>query len=152
LWRAQSLGFLAQALARSGRGEEAEAAVLEALDLVQETGEGGAAADLHRVHGDVLLTRAIPDGPRRGAARAGLGIPASVATDIEECLARALSIARAQQARSWELRAASSLARLYRCQNRAADAVRVITPLVEWFTEGHDTADVKAARALVIGV
>jgi DNA-binding winged helix-turn-helix (wHTH) protein/predicted ATPase len=152
LWRAQSLGFLAQALTRSGRGEEAEAAVLEALDLVQETGEDGAAADLHRVHGDVLLTRAIPDGPRRGSASAGLGIPASVATDIEECLTRALSIARAQQARSWELRAASSLARLYRCQNRAADAMQVITPLVEWFTEGHDTADVKAARALVIGV
>ncbi|HZM96821.1 MAG TPA: AAA family ATPase [Vicinamibacterales bacterium] len=148
LWRAQSLGLLAEALAKSGQHEEAAAAVLEALDLLEETGEEGAAADLHRIHGDVLLARAWEDTKRSSGECTRL--PPRVAAEIEECLTRAISIARAQQARSWELRAASSLARLYLTQEKAADAVCLITPLVQWFTEGHDTADVAAARALVM--
>ena len=105
-------------------------------------------ADLHRIHGDVLLARAFARTTRSPGE--GTRIPSRAAAEIEERLTRAISIARAQQARSWELRAASSLARLYQCQDKAADAVRLITPLVQWFTEGHETADVMAARAFVI--
>jgi DNA-binding winged helix-turn-helix (wHTH) protein/predicted ATPase len=149
LWRAQSLGFLAQALTRSGRFEEAGAAVREALDLVRETGEDGSAAELHRIHGELLLARAAADAERLVSDQRPR-IPSRAAAEIERALTSALSIAREQRARAWELRAASSLARLYQHQDRAAAATRLITPLVEWFTEGHDTADVKEARAIVI--
>ena len=149
LWRAQSLGLLAQALTKAGQFDDASAAVLEALDLVLATGEDGSAADLHRIHGDLLLARAAA---LKRSPGAGPRIPERVATDVEACLTRALSLARTQHAKSWELRAALSLARLYQWQHRAADAVTLISPLVEWFTEGRDTADVKAARAFVVSV
>ena len=99
LWRAQALGFLAQALTVSGHHDQALQAVVEALECIRETREEGGAADLHRIRGDVLLARSIAH------------VPAAL-TDAEECLTRALTVARAQQARSWELRAATSLARL----------------------------------------
>ena len=137
LWRAQALGFLAQALTASGHHDQALQAVVEALECIRETREDGGAADLHRIRGDVLLARSIAH------------VPAAL-TDAEECLTRALTIARAQQARSWELRAATSLARLYLRQEKATKARRLMTPVVEWFTEGHETADVKAARAILI--
>jgi tetratricopeptide (TPR) repeat protein len=136
LWRAQSLGYLAQALTTSGQHGQALEAVVQALHLIGERGEEGCSADLHRIHGDVLL------------ARAPVHVPA-VATEAEACLTRALTIARAQEARSWELRAATSLARLYLQQAKVTKARRLITPVVEWFTEGHETADVKAALAIL---
>jgi predicted ATPase len=119
------------------------------LDLVLETGEAGSAADLHRIHGDVLLARAAAVKRSPGP---GPRIAAAAATDVEACLTRALSLARTQHAKSWELRAALSLARLYQWQHRAADALRLVSPLLEWFTEGRDTADVQAARAFVVSV
>jgi DNA-binding winged helix-turn-helix (wHTH) protein/predicted ATPase len=136
LWRAQSLGFLAKALTTSGRHDEALAAVVEAVTLARETGEDGAAADLHRVHGDILLARSDAPAP-------------AVLLEAEECLTRALTVARAQRAKSWELRAATSVARLYLRQGKVTKARRLIAPVVEWFSEGHGTADVKAARAIL---
>jgi predicted ATPase len=67
----------------------------------------------------------------------------------EKSLTRALTIARAQQARSWELRAATSLARLYCQQGKPVEAVRLVKPVFDWFTEGHDTADIKTASAVL---
>jgi predicted ATPase len=136
LWRAQSLGLLAQALTTSGHHDRALEAVVDALNLVRETGEDGAVGDLHRIHGDILLSRSAAN------VRA-------VSIEAEECLTRALTIARAQQAKSLELRAATSLARLYLQQEKVTKARRLITPVVEWFTEGYETADVKAARAIL---
>ena len=136
LWRAQSLGFLAKALTTSGQHDRALEAVVEALALARETGEQAAAAELHRIHGDVLL------------ACSDAHLPA-VVFEAEECLTRALTVARAQRAKSWELRAATSVARLYLRQGKVAKARRLIAPVVEWFSEGHDTADVKAARAIL---
>ena len=62
---------------------------------------------------------------------------------------RALTIARAQQARSFELRTATSLARLYCQQGKAAAAARLVEPVLDGFTEGHDTADLRAARTVL---
>jgi DNA-binding winged helix-turn-helix (wHTH) protein/predicted ATPase len=138
IWRAQSLGYLAQALAKSGRFDEGLAAVSEALTLIRETGEDGSAADLHRVQGELLLGRA-----------SGERLPAGVATHVEECLTRALTISRAQEARSWELKALTSLARFYSHQGEKAVAMRLVKPALEWFTEGLDTADLRAARAIL---
>ena len=73
----------------------------------------------------------------------------AILIEAEECLTSAMTVARAQQARSWELRGATSLARLYLQQEKATKARRLMTPIIEWFTEGRDTADVKAARAIL---
>jgi DNA-binding winged helix-turn-helix (wHTH) protein/predicted ATPase len=136
LWRAQSLGLLAQALATAGRHDEAMDAAIDALNLVRQTGEEGSVADLLRIEGDLLLARAVTEGPR-------------VVMQAEKSLTRALAIARAQQARAWELRAATSLARLHCQQGRSAEAVRAVRSVLNWFTEGHDTADLHAARAVL---
>ena len=67
----------------------------------------------------------------------------------EACFRRAIEIARAQQAKSWELRAATSLARLLRDQSRQAEARDLLAPVYGWFTEGFDTLDLKEANALL---
>ena len=67
----------------------------------------------------------------------------------EELYRKALSIAREQEAKLWELRAAASLARLRRDQGRHAEARDILTPVYGWFTEGFDTADLKEAKALL---
>ena len=64
-------------------------------------------------------------------------------------MAVGLDIARQQQAKSWELRAATSLARLWRSQDRPAEARNLLTPVYEWFTEGFDTRDLREAKALL---
>ena len=154
LWRAQSVGLLAQALTRAGRHEDAMGAIAEALDLIRETGEDGSAADLHRTQGDLLLALAAEVGsPRGGAsARSAPSLVASrIETQAEECLTRARTVARAQQAKAWELRAVTSLARLYIRQGRETDAAQVVAPVLEWFSEGHDTADLHAARVMASG-
>jgi DNA-binding winged helix-turn-helix (wHTH) protein/predicted ATPase len=147
LWRARSLGFLARALARCSRYDEGLKAIVAAVTLVQETGEEGSVAELHRIHGDLLLARAHADGPRSPGQR--VRIASRVAAPVEESLMRALTIARAQQARSFELRTATSLARLYCQQGKTAAAARLVEPVLDGFTEGHDTADLRAARTVL---
>ena len=85
-----------------------------------------------RLQGALLLQQAIPD-----------------AAQAEACFQQALAIARRQQAKSWELRAAMSLARLWQCQGKRDDARALLAPLYGWFTEGFDTADLQEAKALL---
>jgi predicted ATPase len=87
-------------------------------------------AELHRMHSKVL-------------ARAGY------VAQAEEALSRALTVARSQQARIWELRAATSLARLWIEQGKRQEARDLLEPVWSWFTEGFDTADLQAARLLL---
>jgi predicted ATPase len=150
LWRAQSVGFLAQALMRAGRHEDAVGAIAEALELIRETGEDGSAADLHRIQGDLLLAvGAALVTPGGQTPLASSPVAERLETQAEECFNRAVTVARAQQARSWELRAVTSLARLYRHQGKHTDVRPLVAPVLDWFSEGHDTADVRAARAIV---
>ena len=130
LWRAQSLGLLAQMLARADRHDEALDTAVDALNLVQKTGEKGTLPELLRIEGDLLFARASRDG-------------SSTLMHAEKSLTRALTMARAQHARSWELQAATNLARLYWYQKRPAEAVPLVTSVVDWFTEGHDTSDLR---------
>jgi len=94
---------------------------------------GGAAleAELWRLGGEALL--------------AGAGTASEAETAIEQ----GIDVARRQNAKSWELRAAMSLARLRRQQGRQQEAVALLAPIYAWFTEGFDTADLKAARTLL---
>ena len=113
-------------------GQIAKAATLldTALQLVERTGERWCAAELNRHKGQVLL--------QQGQSEAA-----------ENLYRKALSIAQGQEAKLWELRAAASLARLWRDQGRRAEVLDLLTPIYAWFTEGFDTPDLKEAKALL---
>ena len=124
------LGSLALAHARAGQAEAALDLLSEALAAVEDMDERVFEAELHRIIGDALLSM-----ERRGEA------------EVE--FTRALAIARQQQARSWELRAATSLARLWRSQGKVQQARELLAPVYGWFTEGFDTRDLKEAKVLL---
>jgi predicted ATPase len=124
------IALLARACEIAGQIEEASTLLDEALQIVERTGERWFAAELNRHKGQLLL--------RQGHSEAA-----------EELYRRALSIAREQEAKLWELRAAVSLARLRRDQNRRAEARDLLVPVYGWFTEGFDTPDLKEAKALL---
>jgi predicted ATPase len=85
----------------------------------------------------------------RIAGETALKSPESDATKAEAYFGRALAVARAQQAKSWELRAATSMARLWRDQGKREEARDLLAPVYGWFTEGFDTLDLKEAKALL---
>jgi predicted ATPase len=99
-----------------------------------------------------VLQRLLQGSPRRGVAHLGqlrLAERTRDQADAEECFRCALAVSRDQAARSLELRAATSLARLWAEQGRRAEARDLLAPVYGWFTEGFDTADLKDARALL---
>jgi class 3 adenylate cyclase/tetratricopeptide (TPR) repeat protein len=122
--------LLAQALMRQGRQDDALATLSEAFERIEATGERGWESELHRVKGLVLLAQ---------------GLPAEGQASLEQ----AVQIARQQQAKSLELRAATSLGLLWGEQSRRAEAVNLLAPVYSWFTEGLDTADLKQAKTLL---
>jgi predicted ATPase len=126
------LTLLADARRASGQLEEAMTLLREALDRSEATGERWFEAELHRIKGDVLLRAPEVD-------------PA----EAEACLRKAIEVAQRQGARLWELRAATSLARLWADQGKRAQAHDLLAPVYSWFTEGFDTADLKDAKALL---
>jgi predicted ATPase len=126
------LGLLAEASCDAGHAEEGLRAVVEALDHVGRTGIVYYEPELHRLHGELWLCCDPADAPK-----------------AEACFYRALEIARSQQAKSWELRAATSLARLWGGQGRRAEARDLPAPVYDWFTEGFDTADLRRAKTLI---
>jgi hypothetical protein len=121
---------LAEALTRQSNHEAALATVREALEEQERTGQRRWEPELHRVE---------------GAAQQGL----NRIEEAQSALEAALRIARCQQAKSYELRAATSLARLWGEQGRRAEARELPAPVYSWFTEGSDTADLKEAKALL---
>ena len=133
LWRAHHLGLLAEALAKSGKIEEGLSVLAEALTTVQETGECYYEAELYRIKGELIM---MQDSLSR-------------TDDAESCFIQAGAIARRQQAKSWELRAATSLARLHARQGRQSEARQALADVFAWFSEGFDTVDMKEARALL---
>jgi len=125
------LGGLAKALAAIGNVEEGLITIDEALGRAEHNGEAWYMPELLRIKGEVLLQRK-PN-----------------AIDAEDHFLRSLAWARRQGALSWELRSATSLARLWRDQARTKEAHELLAPVYHRFTEGFDTVDVKAAKALV---
>jgi predicted ATPase len=120
-------------LGRAGQIADGLAAIEEAIVRSEATEERWVVAELLRVKGELFLLQGAP-----GAAAAAEGH-----------FRQALDWARRQGALSWELRAATSLARLLSDQGRSADAAARLRPVYERFTEGFDTADLKAAKALL---
>ncbi|HVN27008.1 MAG TPA: hypothetical protein VMT64_00905 [Candidatus Binataceae bacterium] len=126
------LSLIAQAQCSSGRFKEALAAIDEALAAIEQTGERAFEAEVHRAGGEVYL------------ATDSLKVERA-----EHSFRTAIDIARRQNAKSWELRATMSLARLMRDTNRRDEARVMLTDIYNWFTEGFDTADLKDAKALL---
>jgi len=125
-----SLAALAQGLGAAGQVAEGRAAIDEALERSDRNEERWCTAELLRIKGELLLLD-------------GAGAPA------EDCFQQALDWARRQEALSWELRAANSLARLWRQNGKTAAAHEMLAAVYDRFTEGFDTADLRAARALL---
>ena len=123
---------LARAHAASGQNDDAWQWIDRTLNAVEASGERWCEAEVHRTAGEIALNSSDPD-----AAKA------------QAHFERALKIARAQQARSWELRAATGLARLWRDQGRRTEARDLLAPIYGWFTEGFDTLDLREAKALL---
>jgi class 3 adenylate cyclase/predicted ATPase len=127
------IGLLADALRKSGRPEEAGAALDEAFEVAEQSEEPWWNAELHRVRGELFLAS-----------------PAKAAGDTaEQSFWRAIELARHQSAKSLELRGVTSLSRLLRSQGKCDEARRMLAEIYGWFTEGFDTADLKDARALL---
>ena len=126
------LSYLARAYAALGKFDDAWRCIGEAMTAVEITKERWWEADIHRIAGEIALKLPQPD-----AAKA------------EAYFERALAVARKQQAKSWELRAAMSMARLWRDQGKRQQGCDLLAPVYGWFTEGFDTLDLKQARALL---
>jgi predicted ATPase len=126
---------LAEAHGKAGQAEAGLTLLAEALAQAQRKGESWRDAELHRLRGELLLH--AEGGVRHAALTA------------EECFQQALTIARRQQAKALELRAAMRLSQLWQQQGKRDAAREVLAEVYGWFTEGFDTADLQEARALL---
>jgi predicted ATPase len=125
------LALQADAQLASGKPEAALASVAAGLKAVEKMGGAPFEAELHRLRGEALL--------------AGAG----TVSEAETAMQQGIDVARRQNAKSWELRGATSVARLRRQQGRREEAIALLAPIYTWFTEGFDTADLKEARTLL---
>jgi predicted ATPase len=150
--------LLAEMYAREGRATAGLSALDEALTQAHKRGSRWYAAELHRLKGELQLRqeagRGVSGGPApelpmiNGSEGEGIG-QSRRPTEAEACFRHALDIARRQQAKSLELRAAMSLSRLWQQQGRSTDAYQLLAPIYGWFSEGFDTADLQEAEALL---
>jgi predicted ATPase len=132
LSRPLCLVLLAEAAGHAGQVGEGLRLLAEALTALEESRRGDLLAEVYRLQGELLLRYAVPE-----------------AAQAEACFHQALTVARRQQAKSWELRAAMSLSRLWQCQGKRAEAYELLAPIYGWFTEGFDTADLQEAKDLL---
>jgi predicted ATPase len=141
--RSGFFGWLAEAYLKDGQVEEGLAIVAEALAFVDRTKERFYEAELYRIYGELTL-------------RAGEKSKVAPSPDLpvahsspEECFLKAIEIAKRQQAKSLELRAVMSLARLWQSQGKTAEAQQMLADIYGWFTEGFDTKDLQEAKVLL---
>jgi predicted ATPase len=115
-----------------GQPEAGLTTLAEALALVEKTGERWYEPEMYRLKGALLLQQSLDN-----------------QVEAENCFHHAISIARSQQAKSFELRTATSLARLWHQRGKRQEAYDLLAPVYNWFTEGFDTADLQDAKALL---
>ena len=132
LFAPMQLSYLAAAYAKLGQFDDAWRLIGEAMTAIETTKERSCEAEVNRTAGEIALVS-----PKPNVAQA------------EAYFDRGLTVARQQHAKSWELRAAMSLARLWRDQGKPQQARELLAPIYGWFTEGFDTLDLKEAKALL---
>jgi predicted ATPase len=126
------LAWLADTCGQAGEVEEGLLALTEALTVIETTGERVSEAELHRLKGELLLQQSSDN-----------------TAEAETCFQKAITIAQSQSAKSWELRAATSLAKLWQSQGKREQARQLLGDVYNWFTEGFDTPDLIDAKALL---
>jgi predicted ATPase len=131
-YRQKSSNILAEACGQADQQDDGLRLLAEALAVADNTAERWYEAELYRLKGELLLQCSVAQ-------------PA----EAEACFQQALAVARRQQAKSLELRAAMSLARLWQQQGKDAEARELLGSIYGWFTEGFDTADLQEAKALL---
>jgi len=119
------------------QAEEGLSVVAEALITVNKTGEREYKAELYRLKGELTLESKVQ------------GSESKVEEEAEECFHKAIEVARRQEAKSWELRAATSLARLWQQQGKKDEAQQLLAEIYGWFTEGFETKDLQEAKRLI---
>ena len=132
LYEPWHLWYLAMAYAELGQPDDARHCIDDAIDKVERSKEKWCEAEVYRIAGEVTLKSPAPDTKK-----------------AEKYFDRALAVARQQQSKYWELRAAMSMARLWRDQGKVQQARELLAPVYGWFTEGFDTRDLKEAKALL---
>ena len=132
IWKPLHLTYLAKAYAELGQLDDARSCIAKARTAVETTKECWFEAELNRTAGEIAL-----NSPKRDVEK------------VQAHFERALAVARQQQAKSWELRASMSLARLWRDQDKVQQARELLAPVYGWFTEGFDTLDMKEAKPLL---
>jgi predicted ATPase/predicted transcriptional regulator len=132
IWRPYYFALLAEAQGIQWEPEAGLTVLAEALTLVDKTGERWSEPELYRLQGELLLQQASDN-----------------QHEAETCFQHAMAIAQNQQAKSWELRASTSLARLWQQQGKRQEAHDLLAPVYHWFSEGWDTADLQDAKALL---
>jgi predicted ATPase len=132
VWMPFYLSYLARAYSELGQVDDAWRCIEKATTLIETTNERWCEAEVNRTVGEIALISPEPE-----AAKAELYFE------------RALAVARQQQAKSWELRTATSMARLWRDQGKHTEAHDLLAPVYGWFTEGFNTLDLKEAKALL---
>jgi predicted ATPase len=145
--RSQLLALLAEVYGRTGQVEAGLKVLVEALTAVERTGEHWWEADLYRLKGELLRQSAVLS-PASGASSVDASTQTSDA-EAEICFHHALDVARRQQAKSLELRAAISLSQLWQQQGKEDEARDLLATIYDWFTEGFDTPDLQQAKALL---
>jgi predicted ATPase len=132
------LALLAEAYGKAGQTEDGLATLAEALTVVDKTEERFYEAELYRLKGELTLAQSSVQ-----------SLASSVQKEAEECFWKAIEIARKQQAKSLELRAVMSLARLWQQQGKKDNARQMLAEIYGWFTEGFDTKDLQEAKVLL---
>jgi predicted ATPase len=132
MFRPYYLALLGDCYGRVGAGDEGLSVLEEAQTVADCTSEHWWDAELHRLKGELLLLQSHQN-----------------RSEVKTCFDRALGVARSQNAKSLELRAAMSMARLWRDQGKRDQARELLAPVYGWFTEGFDTLDLKEAKALL---
>jgi predicted ATPase len=131
-WCHYWLGLLAEASGKADQSAQGLTYLAEALALVRQNGECFYEAELHRLHGELLLQQPIP------------AVPHALT-----CFRHALEVARRQETKLLELRVTTSLSSLWQQQGKRTEAYELLAPIYGWFTEGFDTADMQEAKALL---
>ena len=152
LGRSSYLALLAEAYGKERQAEEGLAMLSEALAIVDRHGIHFNEAELYRLKGELLLRQLAERGHWPTTSAEPLPVPSveyPVLTDVEVCFEQAVAIARHQQAKSLELRAAMSLSRLWLQQGKREKAHDLLAPIQGWFTQGFDTVDLQKAQALM---
>jgi predicted ATPase len=154
------LALLAEAYGKEGQAEEGLAVLAEALAVVDKSGERFYEAELYRLKGTLTLQSKTSLGQVSGKSQASQHKPEDTSTqhptsstqaeaEAEACFLKAIEIARRQSAKSLELRAMVSLARLWQQQGKTTEAHEMLAEIYNWFTEGFDTKDLQEAKALI---